>query len=64
MIDILPAECLLTETDSPYLPAEKGMRNTPLGVLSTTAYIAERRGMSYEDCREMLFKNVKRLFGS
>jgi TatD DNase family protein len=64
MIDILPAECLLTETDSPYLPAEKGLRNTPHGVLGTTAYMAERRGMSFEQCRELLFNNVKRLFNS
>lgn len=62
MLKQLPLEKILTETDAPYLPPEKGMRNEPIHVMGTVAYLGELRGMSIEQAKELVWKNFQTLF--
>lgn len=58
----LPLEKILTETDAPYLPMVPGQRSEPRDVKNTVEYLAELRGMSFEDAREQVWTNFLRLF--
>jgi len=53
----LPPECLLTETDSPYLGPVRGERNEPANVVGTIAFLAELRGWSVERAQEVVWQN-------
>jgi TatD DNase family protein len=64
MAEIVPLGQLLTETDSPYLSADKEQfPNTPAGVVETVEHIAAIKKITVEECRQMLFMNYQRLFG-
>ncbi len=58
----LPKEMVLTETDCPYLPPEKGQRNEPKNVLGTIDLLAELRGWTVEQAKEQVWTNYQRLF--
>lgn len=58
----LPTNRILTETDCPYLPPEKGTRNEPKNVVGTIALLAEYRGWSVEEAKKRVFENYQRLF--
>lgn len=64
VINWLPVDCILTETDAPYLsPATK--RNTinyPNYVIYTANYIAGLKRMSIEKFTDQVLKNAKQLF--
>lgn len=57
----LPFESILTETDAPYLGPERGVRNEPINVMGTVAYLAELRDISEEKAREQVWTNFQRL---
>lgn len=57
MIDLLPAERLLTETDAPYLAPVRGERNEPAYVLGTIKILAERRSWSVDQAKEQVWQN-------
>lgn len=61
----IPDDYLLIETDAPYLTPEplRGKRNEPAFVVHTAKFIAELRGISYEDIDRITTVNAKRLFG-
>lgn len=61
----IPDDYLLIETDAPYLTPEplRGKRNEPVFVVHTAKFIAELRGISYEDIDRITTLNAKRLFG-
>jgi TatD DNase family protein len=61
----VPAELLLVETDSPYLaPQElRGEPNEPANVALTAAFVAELRGLSYEQLDALVEANAARVFG-
>lgn len=61
----IPDDYLLIETDAPYLTPEplRGERNEPAFVVHTARFIAELRGISYEDIERITTLNAKRLFG-
>jgi TatD DNase family protein len=61
----IPDDYLLVETDAPYLTPEplRGKRNEPAFVVHTAKFIAELRGISYEDIDRITTVNAKRLFG-
>jgi TatD DNase family protein len=61
----IPDDYLLVETDAPYLTPEplRGKRNEPAFVVHTAKFIAELRGVSYEDIDRITTVNAKRLFG-
>ena len=63
MIETLPRERILLETDCPYLAPEPGTRNEPANVAGTAAYAAELWEEPLEAVTERLEQNFERLFG-
>ena len=61
----VPLERLLVETDAPYLTpqAVRKERNRPAYVVHTARFIAERRGLAYEELEQAVEANAARLFG-
>ncbi|MBL7051691.1 MAG: TatD family hydrolase [Nanoarchaeota archaeon] len=53
---------ILTETDAPYMGAEKGKRNEPGNVRFTIKKMAEIKGMSEEEVENSIFMNYQKLF--
>ncbi len=63
MLEVLPREQLLLETDSPYLGPEKNEHNEPANVKHTAAFAAELWKTSEDAAAEQLAKNFEALFG-
>jgi TatD DNase family protein len=63
MVQTLPRDRLLLETDCPYLGPVPGERNEPMNVAGTLEFFAQCWQMSAEDVLEVLSANFERLFG-
>ncbi len=63
MLETVPPGQILLETDCPYLPPERDMRNEPCFVAGTAAYAAEIWGMTTEEAQAQLESNFAALFG-
>ena len=63
MINLVPNDRILIETDSPYLAPEpvRGTRNTPSNVRFVAQKIASSKGLSLEEVEKMTVKNTKRI---
>jgi TatD DNase family protein len=61
----LPAELLLVETDSPYLAPQpvRGKPNEPANVIHTARFIAQLRGIEYEELERTVDANAARVLG-
>jgi TatD DNase family protein len=61
----LPDELLLVETDSPYLAPQpvRGRPNQPANVVHTAGFVAELRGVTYEELEQTVEQNAARVFG-
>jgi TatD DNase family protein len=61
----LPSELLLVETDSPYLAPQpvRGRQNEPANVMHTARFVAELRGVPYEELERTVDANAKRVLG-
>ena len=61
----VPDDRLLVETDAPYLTPQpvRKERNQPAFVTHTARFVAERRGVAYEDLERIVDANAARLFG-
>ncbi len=61
----VPEDRLLVETDAPYLTpqAVRKQRNQPAFVTHTARFVAERRGLSYEDLEAIVERNAAAVFG-
>ena len=61
----VPDDRLLVETDAPYLTPQvvRKERNQPAYVAHTAKFVAERRGVSYEELERVVERNAARLFG-
>jgi len=59
-----PIDRILIETDSPYLAPQKyrGKVNEPAFIVETARYLAELKGIGFEDICNKTFENTKRLF--
>lgn len=64
LLKTLPVECILTETDAPFLAPEKGLRNEPMHVVGTVEYLAELRDWKIEEAKDKVFQNYVSLFES
>jgi TatD DNase family protein len=60
----VPEELLLMETDSPYLAPQpvRGKPNEPANVVATAEFVAELRGVSYEQLDAAVERNAARVF--
>lgn len=65
IINMVPNDKILIETDSPYLSPEpvRGTRNTPANVKYVAAKIAEFKNLPVEEVAKLSFDNASRLFG-
>jgi TatD DNase family protein len=61
----VPADRLLVETDAPYLTPQvvRKEANQPAYVVHTARFVAERRGMGYEELESLVEANAAELFG-
>jgi TatD DNase family protein len=61
----VPADRLLVETDAPFLAPQpvRGRPNQPAFVTHTARFVAEARGIAYEDLEATVDANGARLFG-
>jgi TatD DNase family protein len=61
----LPGELLLVETDSPYLAPQpvRGKPNEPANVAHTARFVAELRGIEYEELERLVDANAERVLG-
>ncbi|MBT6689845.1 TatD family hydrolase [archaeon] len=62
LVDMVPMELLLTETDGAYLAPVAGTRNEPVNVMVTLEEIARIKGLDVEEVSERIFENTKGLF--
>ncbi len=63
MLETLPREQVLLETDCPYLPPERDLTNEPCYVAGTAAYAAELWGVEPAEAQAQLESNFVDLFG-
>jgi TatD DNase family protein len=63
MLESLPRDKVLLETDCPYLPPQPGDTNEPANVAETAAYAAELWGLSADETDAQLSANFEALFG-
>jgi TatD DNase family protein len=61
----VPLDRLLVETDAPYLSPQpvRKERNQSANVVHTARFVAERRGISYEELESAVEDNASRLLG-
>ena len=61
----VPDDRLLVETDAPYLTPQivRKERNQPAYVVHTAKFVAERRGVSYDELEQVVGRNAAGLFG-
>jgi TatD DNase family protein len=61
----VPDDRLLVETDAPYLSPQpvRRQRNEPAYVVHTARFVAERRGIAYEQLEALVERNAAGLFG-
>ena len=63
MLQTLPRDRVLLETDCPYLSPTRDERNEPATVAGTAAYAAELWGIAFDDVVGITSDNFARLFG-
>jgi TatD DNase family protein len=61
----LPGDLLLVETDSPYLSPQpvRGKPNEPANVAHTARFVAELRGVAYDELERIVDANAERVLG-
>jgi TatD DNase family protein len=61
----VPDELLLVETDAPFLGPQpvRGKPNEPANVVLTARFVAEQRGIAYEELDALVEANAARVFG-
>ena len=64
IINLVPNDRILIETDSPYLAPEpvRGTRNTPANVKFVAKKIADSKEMALEEIENITFENTKSIF--
>ena len=61
LLQQLPAQCILTETDAPYLSPVRNTRNEPKNVVETVKIFAKLRGWTVENAKSVICDNFCQL---
>ena len=62
MVELIPIENLLTETDAPYLAREVGGRSESTDVINTIKIISQIKGLSEGEVAKRIWKNTRDVF--
>lgn len=62
LVNLVPLNQLLTETDAPFLSPIKGQRNEPSNVKYSIKEIAKIKNINEKEVSKQIFNNAKRLF--
>ena len=62
LASLIPLENMLTETDSPVLGPKPRERNTPANICLAVEKIAEIKGLTTEEVREVVYRNARQVF--
>lgn len=64
IVNLVPLDHILIETDSPYLSPEplRGRRNDSRNVKYIAQKIADFRGISLEEVAQITYQNAKKIF--
>ncbi|MFT4250770.1 MAG: TatD family hydrolase [Candidatus Woesearchaeota archaeon] len=62
LVELVPINQLLLETDSPYLGPSRGVENAPRNVQLAIPVIAQIKGLDEQETRTQLWLNQKRFF--
>ena len=64
VVEQVPVEALVTETDCPYLAPEpnRGKRNSSLNIPYVIGEIAQIKEMDVSECAQILFENARRVY--
>jgi len=62
LVEMVPIELLLTETDGAYLSPVVGTRNEPVNVMVTLEEIARIKGLSVTQVAGKVWENFEKLF--
>ncbi len=62
LVDMVPLQQLLTETDAPWLSHIQGVTNEPAFVVHSISRIAEIKKLTLEEASNIVFLNYKNLF--
>lgn len=63
LVGMAPLEQLFTETDAPWLAADKEKRNEPAFITESIKKIAEIKKLGASEVEEQIWKNAKKVFG-
>lgn len=63
LVEIVPLENLLTETDAPYLAPVAGERSEPANVAITIKEMAKIKNLDEKEVADQIWKNAESLFG-
>jgi TatD DNase family protein len=63
LVEMVPLDQLLTETDCPYLSPVAGERNEPKNVVVTIKEIAKIKNLGEEEVADQIWKNAREFFG-
>lgn len=63
LVEMVPLNQLLTETDAPYLSPKAGERNEPANVAVTIKEIARIKKLSEKEVAEQIWQNSEAIFG-
>ncbi len=63
LVQALPLDAILTETDSPFLSPAKGETNVPKNVKAVVDAIASKRNISFSEADRATTRNAIRAFG-
>lgn len=62
VVNIVPLQQLLTETDGPYLAPVAGGRSEPADVVNTVKIIAQIKDLDAQEVQKIIFMNYQKLF--
>lgn len=62
LVQALPIDKILTETDSPYLAPINNQTNYPYNVKDTVNWIASLKGLTFGETKNIIYMNYQKLF--